>query len=142
LPSQVYASLLKDPDFKASHQLSSPEKIWRGEVDTLGGFRVVRSNAPGFAATSQVTAGAAIKSILVSHCSFCLSGSRSTEPSGLCSSSGGQTDPLQQAESSVGSLPSRQSSPTTTGYGGLVLLALQHQQLSDAITKGELYRLP
>lgn len=59
--SQVYASVLKDPDFKSSHQLSSPDKIWRGEVDTLGGFRVVRSNAPAFAATSQATSGAANK---------------------------------------------------------------------------------
>jgi N4-gp56 family major capsid protein len=59
--SQVYASLLNDPDFKASHQLNSPDKIWKGEVDALGGFRIVRSNAPAFAPTTQATSGAANK---------------------------------------------------------------------------------
>lgn len=59
--SQVYAGLLKDPDYKASHQLVNPDKIWKGEVDTLAGFRVVRSNAPAFAATTQATAGASNK---------------------------------------------------------------------------------
>jgi N4-gp56 family major capsid protein len=44
----AYNALLRDPDWKASHQLSSPDKIWRGEVDALAGFRVVRSNAPAF----------------------------------------------------------------------------------------------
>jgi N4-gp56 family major capsid protein len=44
----AYNALLRDPDWKASHQLSSPDKIWRGEVDALAGIRVVRSNAPGF----------------------------------------------------------------------------------------------
>jgi hypothetical protein len=44
-PPQVYAGLLKDPDFKASNQFRAPEKIWRGEVGMLGGFRVIRSNS-------------------------------------------------------------------------------------------------
>lgn len=94
---QPYAGLLKDPDYKASHQLSSPEKIWRGEVDTLGGFKVVRSNAPGFAATSQATSG---KTNTV-YSSFAL-GRFAYQISDLQNlrvyvvAPGGQSDPLQQ----------------------------------------------
>lgn len=57
VPPQVYAGILKDPDWKASHQLRNPEAIWRGEVGALGGLAVVRSNAPGFASQSQSTSG-------------------------------------------------------------------------------------
>lgn len=94
---QPYAGLLKDPDYKASHQLSSPEKIWHGEVDTLGGFKIIRSNAPGFAATSQATAG---KSNTV-YSSFAL-GRFAYQISDLQNlrvyvvAPGGQSDPLQQ----------------------------------------------
>lgn len=94
---QPYAGLLKDPDYKASHQLSSPEKIWRGEVDTLGGFKVLRSNAPGFAATSQATSG---KTSTV-YSSFAL-GRFAYQISDLQNlrvyvvAPGGQSDPLQQ----------------------------------------------
>jgi len=97
-PPQVYASLLKDPDFKASHQLSSPEKIWRGEVDTLGGFRVVRSNAPGFAATSQVTAGAANKvysGFAIARFAYQVADLQNLRV--YVVAPGGQTDPLQQS---------------------------------------------
>jgi len=58
---QVYAGLLRDPDFKAAAQLRAPEKIWKGEVGELAGFRIVRSNSPAFAFTSQATAGQANK---------------------------------------------------------------------------------
>ena len=51
---QVYTSILRDPDFKASVQFRAPEKMWRGEVAQLGGFRIVRSNSPAFAVTAQV----------------------------------------------------------------------------------------
>lgn len=54
---QVHSAMLKDPDFKASVQLAAPDRMWRGEVQNLGGFRIVRSNAPGFAATAQAGAG-------------------------------------------------------------------------------------
>lgn len=54
---QPYAALLKDPDFKAAAQFRAPEKIWRGEVGELYGFRVIRSNSPAFAATSQASSG-------------------------------------------------------------------------------------
>jgi N4-gp56 family major capsid protein len=56
---QVYAGVLKDPDFKAAAQFRAPEKIWRGEVGELYGFRVIRTNSPAFASTAQATAGQA-----------------------------------------------------------------------------------
>jgi N4-gp56 family major capsid protein len=54
---QPYGFILKDPDFKAAAQFRAPEKIWRGEVGELYGFRVIRSNSPAFAATTQTAAG-------------------------------------------------------------------------------------
>ena len=60
-PPEVYAALLKDPDFKASVQLAAPEKIWRGQVGSLANFSIVQSNAPSFAATLQVGAGQSSK---------------------------------------------------------------------------------
>lgn len=59
-PPQVHASLLQDPDWKASHQFM-PDPIYKGEVGMLASFRVVNSNAPAFAATAQATGGAANK---------------------------------------------------------------------------------
>lgn len=58
-PPQAYGSLQLDPDWKASVQFKAPERIWDGEVGSLAGFRVVRSNAPGFLPTTQTTSGAA-----------------------------------------------------------------------------------
>jgi N4-gp56 family major capsid protein len=60
-PPQAYATLLKDPDYKASVQFAKPDAIWRGEVQSLGGFRIVMSNAPGFAATAQAGSGQSSK---------------------------------------------------------------------------------
>lgn len=60
-PPEVYAALLKDPDFKASVQLAAPEKIWRGQVGSLANFSIVQSNAPSFAATLQATSGQSSK---------------------------------------------------------------------------------
>lgn len=54
---QPYASLLKDPDYKAANQLAGADKIFRGEVGMLGKVRVVVSNSPAFATTSQATTG-------------------------------------------------------------------------------------
>lgn len=95
---QVYATLLKDPDFKASNQFAAPEKMWRGEVATLGGFKVVRSNSPSFAATAQATAGQASKV----YSSFALArfAYQITDLQNLrvyVVAPGGQTDPLQQS---------------------------------------------
>lgn len=95
--SQVYAGLLKDPDYKASHQLVSPDKIWRGEVDTLAGFRVVRSNAPAFAATTQATTGAANKvysSFAIAKNAYQISDLQNLKV--YVVAPGGQSDPLQQ----------------------------------------------
>jgi N4-gp56 family major capsid protein len=94
---QPYAALLKDPDFKAAAQFKMPEKIWNAEVGALGGFRVIRSNAPGFAATTQATSG---QSSLV-YSSFAL-GRFAYQISDLQNlrvyvvAPGGQSDPLQQ----------------------------------------------
>jgi len=94
---QPYAGMLKDPDFKAAAQFKAPEKIWNAEIGMLGGFRVVRSNAPGFAATSQ--AGAGFSNLVYS--SFAL-GRFAYQISDLQNlrvyvvAPGGQTDPLQQ----------------------------------------------
>src|SRR6266568_4752398 len=52
-PPQVYGGLLKDPDFKAAAQFQAPQRIWRGEVASLGGFRVIRTNAPAFASVAS-----------------------------------------------------------------------------------------
>lgn len=95
---QVYASLLTDPDFKASNQFAAPQKIWRGEVASLGGFRVIRTNAPAFAATSQATAGQANKV----YSSFALGrfAYQITDLQNLrvyVVAPGGQIDPLQQS---------------------------------------------
>lgn len=95
---QVYASLLTDPDFKASNQLAAPQKIWRGEVASLGGFRVVRTNAPAFAATSQAGGGQANKV----YSSFALGrfAYQITDLQNLrvyVVAPGGQIDPLQQS---------------------------------------------
>ena len=92
-----YAGALKDPDFKAAAQFKMPEKIWNAEIGVLGGFRVVRSNAPGFAATLQATAGQSSKV----YSSFAL-GRLAYQVSDLQNlrvyvvAPGGQTDPLQQ----------------------------------------------
>lgn len=97
-PPQVYAGVLKDPDWKASQQFRAPERIWRGEVATIGGFRVVRSNAPGFAATAQAGGG---QSSLV-YSSFA-TGRFAYQISDLQNlrvyvvAPGGQVDPLQQS---------------------------------------------
>src|SRR5882757_799985 len=98
LGSQQYASLLKDPDFKASHQLVRPEAIWKGEVDTLGGFRIVRSNAPAFAApTLQVGAGQASKiysGFAIAKFAYQVSNLQNLQV--YVVAPGGQYDPLQQ----------------------------------------------
>jgi N4-gp56 family major capsid protein len=97
-PPQVYAGLLKDPDFKASNQFQAPEKIWRGEVGMLGGFRVIRSNSPAFAATSQSTAGQSSKvytSFGIARFAFQISDLQNLRV--YVVAPGGQLDPLQQS---------------------------------------------
>lgn len=97
-PPQVYAGVLRDPDYKASNQFRSPEKIWRAEAGTLGNFRIVRTNSPAFAATAQATTGATNKI----YSSFALArlAYQITDLQNLrvyVVAPGGQTDPLQQS---------------------------------------------
>lgn len=94
---QVHASMLQDPDFKASNQFGKPERIWRGEVQELTGFRVVKTNAPGFAFTAQATAGAANKlytSFAIARNAYQISDLQNLRV--YAAAPGGQTDTLQQ----------------------------------------------
>lgn len=95
----AYNALLRDPDWKASHQLNSPEKIWRGEVDTLAGIRVVRSNAPGFLPYTGNTASgsslAVYSSFVVGRYAYQISDLQNLRV--YVVAPGGQTDPLQQS---------------------------------------------
>jgi len=90
--------LLRDPDYKASNQFRSPDKIWRGEVGQLGGFRVIRSNSPSFAATSQGTSGQSSKvysSFAIGRFSYQLTDLQNLRV--YVVAPGGQLDPLQQS---------------------------------------------
>jgi len=94
---QVYAALLKDPDFKAAHQLVSPENIYKGQVDALAGIRVVRSNAPAFAAVTSAVGGQSNK--IYSSFLFGRSAYQITDLQNMriyVAAPGGQSDPLQQ----------------------------------------------
>lgn len=97
-PPQVHAALLKDPDFKASNQFAMPDRIWRAEVDRLAGFRIVMSNAPGFAPTASAVSGVASKA----YSSFALArfAYQITDLQNLqvyVVQPGGHMDPLQQS---------------------------------------------
>lgn len=95
---QVYAGILRDPDFKAAAQFRAPEKIWKGEVGELAGFRIVRSNSPAFASTAQTTSGAANKvynSFAVGRWAYQVSDLQNLRV--YVVAPGGQADPLQQA---------------------------------------------
>lgn len=97
-PPQVFAGILRDPDFKAAAQFKAPEKIWRGEVGSLGGFRIVRTNSQAFSATSQATAGASNKvfsSFALGRFAYQLSDLQNLRV--YVVAPGGQLDPLQQS---------------------------------------------
>ena len=94
---QPYAGIQKDPDWKASHQFNRTEAIWQAEVGSYGGFRVVRSNAPGFAATSQATSGATntvYSSFALGRFAYQISDLQNLRV--YVVAPGGQSDPLQQ----------------------------------------------
>lgn len=96
-PPQVHAGLLQDPDWKASHQFM-PDPIYRGEVGTLANFRVVNSNSPAFAATSQSTSGQTNKvfsSFALAKSAYQLTDLQSIEA--IPTPPGGQGDPLKQS---------------------------------------------
>lgn len=95
---QVNATMLQDPDFKASNQFGKPERIWRGEVQELSGWRVVKSNAPGFAPVTQSTSGAANKlfySFGIARNAYQISDLQNLRV--YAAAPGGQTDTLQQS---------------------------------------------
>lgn len=94
---QPYASLLNDADFKASHQFSQPEAIWNGELGRLGGARIVRSNAPAFAALASAVSGVASKvysSFYIARFAYQISDLQNLRVYVIAP--GGQSDPLQQ----------------------------------------------
>lgn len=94
---QVHASLLQDPDFKASNQFGKPERIWKGEVQELSGFRVVKTNAPGFAPVLSATSGTAKKTYIsyaVARNAYQISDLQNLRV--YAAAPGGQTDTLQQ----------------------------------------------
>lgn len=94
---QVYASLLKDSTFLASHQLVRPEAIYKGEVDALAGIRVVRSNAPSFAPTNQTGSGftsTVYSSFAIARFAYQISDLQNLRT--YVVAPGGQSDPLQQ----------------------------------------------
>ena len=95
---QVYASLQQDPDWKASVQFGAPDRIWRGEVGMLAQFRVVRTNSPAFAVTSQAGSGDASK--VYSSFALARNAYHITDLQNLRFyqvGPGGHTDPLQQS---------------------------------------------
>lgn len=95
---QPYAGLLRDPDFKMSNVYAMPQRIWRGEVAQLGGFRVVRTNSPAFAATSQAGGGQA--NLVYSSFALGRFAYQITDLQNLrvyVVAPGGQVDPLQQS---------------------------------------------
>ncbi len=94
---QVNASMLQDPDFKASNQFGKPERIWRGEVQELSGWRIVKTNAPGFAYVAQTTSGYADKvfySFAIARNAYQISDLQNLRV--YAAAPGGQTDVLQQ----------------------------------------------
>jgi|SRR5690348_3838301 len=98
VPPQVHATMQNDPDFKAANQFGKPERLWKGEVDELAGFRVVKSNAPGFAAHTDATSARANKT----YSSFAIARNayQVSELQNLrvyAAAPGGQTDTLQQS---------------------------------------------
>jgi len=98
LAPQVHAVLQNDPDFKASNQFGKPERIWRGEVDELAGWRVVKSNAPGFAPNTSATSGYANKtynSFGIARNAYQISDLQNLRV--YAAAPGGQTDTLQQS---------------------------------------------
>lgn len=95
-PPQVHASMLQDPDWKASHQFM-PDPIYRGEVGSLANFRVVNSNAPAFAATTTTASGLADKiysCFAIARSAYQIADLQSIEA--IPTPPGGQSDPLKQ----------------------------------------------
>lgn len=94
---QVKASLLKDSEFLAAHQFNNTDAIYRGEFGAMAGLRVVQSNAPGFAATSQAVSGYAnlvYTGFAVGKSAYQIADLQNLKA--YVVAPGGQADPLQQ----------------------------------------------
>jgi N4-gp56 family major capsid protein len=95
---QVDAALRQDATYLQAAQFQAPQRIWKGEVADLAGFRVVRSNAPGFAATNQTTPGATntvYSSFAIARFAYQISDLQNLRV--YVVAPGGQSDPLQQS---------------------------------------------
>ena len=95
---QVHAALLRDPDFKAANQLGKPERIWKGEVQELGGVRIVRTNSPAFAAVTQTPSGATNKvysSFMIAQFAYQITDLQHLQV--IVTAPGGGFDPLKQS---------------------------------------------
>jgi len=94
---QVKADLLDDADFKSANQFNNTNRIYRGEIGQLAGFRVVSTNGPAFTPELQATSGDANKV----YTSFAI-GTGAYQISDLQNmrvyntAPGGQGDPLHQ----------------------------------------------
>ena len=94
---QVHAALLKDPDFKAAAQFQAPSRIWNGQAEVLGGFRIVVSNSPSFAAATTTASGSSNKvysSFFLGQAAFQVSDLQNLRV--YVTAPGGQADPLYQ----------------------------------------------
>ncbi len=95
---QVYGTIQKDPVWQASHQLNSPDAIWKGEVGALSGIRVVRSNAPAFAPITSTATGVAnnvYAGFVIGRSAYQISDLQNLRA--YVVAPGGQSDPLQQS---------------------------------------------
>lgn len=96
-PPQVHGAMQTDPDYKASVQYGAPDRLWRGEMSQLGGFRILVSNAPGFSPTTTTAAGSADKvysSFAISRQSYKITDLQTLQV--FAAAPGGQSDLLQQ----------------------------------------------
>lgn len=96
---QAHAALLKDPDFKEANKYANPDRIYKGQVNRLGNFNVIVSNAPAFTApTTQATSGATNKiynNIAIAMFAYQITDLQSLQMYSVAP--GGQTDPLNAA---------------------------------------------
>lgn len=94
---QVHATLLKDPDFKAAAVFNAPNRIWKGEAEELGGFRITVTNSPAFAATTSASSGVSSRvysSFAIGRAAYQISDLQNLRV--YLTPPGGQADPLYQ----------------------------------------------
>jgi len=94
---RVKASLLDDDDFKAANQFNNTNRIYRGEIGQLAGFRVVATNGPAFTPTIQAVSGKSTTvytSLAMGKSAYQISDLQNTRV--YNTAPGGQGDPLHQ----------------------------------------------